>query len=87
MADIFDTDVIDAHYEDVESLYNLDDCNTIQCVENVQRIVLCKMYLKYLIGSCDARKNCKIFKINVCYLTLILHYNMFISITLIPVNI
>jgi len=25
------------------------------------RIVLCKMYLKYLIGSCDARKNCKIF--------------------------
>ena len=31
-------------------------------VENMQRIVLCKMYLKYLISNYGPKKNCKIFK-------------------------
>ncbi|KYQ47518.1 hypothetical protein ALC60_13459 [Trachymyrmex zeteki] len=36
LADILDSDdviveTLDAHYEDVESLRNLDDCNTIRC--------------------------------------------------------
>jgi len=49
------------YYEDMETLINLDDCNTIQC-RNMQRITLCKMYLKYLTSGRDARKKCMIVK-------------------------
>jgi len=54
-------ETLDTVYEDkfFESLTNLDVI--LYNVENIQRIVLCKMYLKYLTGGCDARKNCKIF--------------------------
>jgi len=47
-------------------------------VENMQRIVLCKIFLKYLTSSRDTRKNCKILKIK-CMLSHISH--VFISAT------
>ncbi|KYN13487.1 hypothetical protein ALC57_14333 [Trachymyrmex cornetzi] len=31
---------LDAHYEDVESLRNLDDCNTIQCGKHAKNCAL-----------------------------------------------
>ncbi|KYN17755.1 hypothetical protein ALC57_09944 [Trachymyrmex cornetzi] len=45
LADILDSDdiiveTLDAHYEDVESLRNLDDCNTIRCGKHAKNCAL-----------------------------------------------
>ncbi|KYN11734.1 hypothetical protein ALC57_16106 [Trachymyrmex cornetzi] len=45
LADMLDTDdiiveTLDAHYKDVESLRNLDDCNTIRCGKHAKNCAL-----------------------------------------------
>ncbi|KYN03588.1 hypothetical protein ALC62_05561 [Cyphomyrmex costatus] len=45
LSDIFDCDnviveTLDAHYEDVESLHNIDTCNTIQCGRHAKNCAL-----------------------------------------------
>jgi len=52
-------ETLDADYEDVESLNNLDVINTMRCNKYV-KIVHYKMYLKYLTGGDNARKKFKV---------------------------
>jgi len=54
-------EILDADYEDAESLKNLDNINTMRCGKYIKNAHY-KMYLKYLTGGCNAKKNCKNFK-------------------------
>jgi len=52
-------EIFDTVYEGMESLIWM--IIILYDVIDTLRIVLCKMYLKYLTDDRDARKNCKIF--------------------------
>jgi len=48
-------ETLNADYEDIESLNNLDVITTMRCKKHVKNCAL-KIYLKYLIGGHNARK-------------------------------
>ena len=62
LAGIFDSDdstieILDANYEDIDFLHNLDVTNIVRhIVENMLKIVRYRMYLKYTTGDHNARK-------------------------------
>jgi len=61
-------EIMDAVYEDMESLTNLDDCNTIRCGRHDKN---CALQNVFKIFICNDRKNYKIFKM---YVTLTYFY-------------
>ena len=62
LVDIFDSDdltiiILNADYEDIDSLNNLDITNIMRCIKHVKNMRY-RIYLKYTIDDRNVKKKC-----------------------------